>query len=100
MSKTKDFIEPDEWNEEEPRIDGQGFAYAEASDSIKVRAYACPRCERKLFEADVSLHGVIFIRCQRCKRDVKIETKPIMRRIGFIDPLTPGKEKFKNDRRS
>lgn len=52
-----------------------------------VRAYNCPRCKRVLFEADVSLHGVIFIRCRRCRREVAIETTPIMRSIGFIDTL-------------
>ena len=53
----------------------------------KVQAYTCPRCKRVLFEADVSLHGVIFIRCRRCRREVAIETTPTMRHIGFIDPL-------------
>ena len=62
----------------------------------KVQAYTCPRCERVLFEADVSLHGVIFIRCRRCKREVAIETTPTMRRIGFIDTLQK-KEIFDND---
>ena len=53
----------------------------------KVQAYNCPRCKRVLFEADVSLHGVIFIRCRRCRREVAIETQPIMRQIGFIEIL-------------
>lgn len=48
-----------------------------------VEAYNCPRCKLKLFEADVSLHGVIFVKCRRCKREVAIETKPLMRSIGF-----------------
>ena len=51
----------------------------------RVQAYSCPRCKRVLFEADVSLHGVIFIRCRRCRREVAIETQPIMRQIGFIE---------------
>lgn len=55
--------------------------------SRRVQAYSCPRCKRVLFEADVSLHGVIFIRCRRCRREVAIETNPTMRRIGFIDTL-------------
>ena len=53
--------------------------------SRRVQAYSCPRCKRLLFEADVSLHGVIFIRCRRCRREVAIETQPIMRQIGFIE---------------
>ena len=55
------------------------------SGEADVRAYNCPRCKRVLFEADVSLHGVIFIRCRRCRREVAIETQPIMRHIGFIE---------------
>ena len=55
--------------------------------SIRVQAYSCPRCKRVLFEADVSLHGVIFIRCRRCRREVTVETTSVMRRIGFINPL-------------
>ena len=59
-----------------------------------VQAYNCPRCKRKLFEADVSLHGVIFIKCRRCRREVAIETTPIMSRIGFIDILhTEGEDR-------
>ena len=54
---------------------------------VDVQAYNCPRCKHKLFEADVSLHGVIFIKCRRCRREVAIETTPIMSRIGFIDIL-------------
>ena len=89
----------DDWEDEEEIIEGQGFAYAEASDHIRTRAYTCPRCERKLFDADVSLHGVIFIRCRRCKRDVHVVTQPIMRKIGFIDPIPQRKENAKHDRR-
>ena len=55
--------------------------------SRRVQAYSCPRCKRVLFEADVSLHGVIFIRCRRCRREVAIETTPTMCHIGFIDTL-------------
>lgn len=64
-----------------------GFAHEESRAQREIRAYNCPRCKRVLFEADVSLHGVIFIRCRRCRREVAIETTPIMRQIGFIDPL-------------
>ena len=64
----------------------------------KVRAYNCPRCKLKLFEADVSLHGVIFIKCRRCRREVAIETAPIMQRIGYINSLR--KETTHHDSRS
>ena len=78
------FEDPDEEYEEEYETEFEdGFAHEEASARIGVRAYTCPRCKRKLFEADVSLHGVIFVRCRRCRREVAIETAPIMRRIGF-----------------
>ena len=52
-----------------------------------VQGYNCPRCNRLLFEADVSLHGVIFIKCRRCRREVAIETAPTMQRIGYINTL-------------
>ena len=59
-------------------------AYASRSQQLLTRAYTCPRCKRVLFEADVDLHGVIFIRCRRCKRKVGIETQPPIQRIGFV----------------
>lgn len=65
---------------------------------LKVKAYNCPRCKLKLFEADVSLHGVIFIKCRRCRREVAIETAPIMQRIGYINSLR--KETTHHDSRS
>ena len=52
----------------------EGFASEHVTPGLDIKAYNCPRCKRKLFEADVSLHGVIFIRCRRCKREVAIET--------------------------
>ena len=85
--------EDDEFEEEYETEFYEGFAHEEASHRVTVCAYTCPMCKRKLFEADVSLHGVIFIRCRRCKRYVTVETTPIMRRIGFIDSLTERKEK-------
>ena len=75
-------LEPDEVELE------HGHGYEEFSRKLEIRAYDCPRCERVLFEADVSLYGVIFIKCRRCKREVAVRTKPKMRRIGFIDPLS------------
>lgn len=75
----------------------QGFG-AEMVDPyyLTVRDYSCTRCKRVLFKADVSLHGVIFIRCRHCKREVAIETTPLMRSIGFIKPIR--KENVDNDR--
>ncbi len=64
-----------------------GFTESDSHEYLEVRAYNCPRCKRVLFEADINLHGVIFIRCRRCRREVAIETTPTMRRIGFIDTL-------------
>ena len=60
-----------------------GHGYEEFNRELVTKAYNCPRCKRVLFEADVSLHGVIFIKCRRCKRKVAIKTTPIMDRIGF-----------------
>lgn len=83
-------VDPEE-DEEWEEFDGveleHGYAWQSSSRSRTVKAYNCPRCKRTLFEADVSLHGVIFIRCRRCRREVAIETTPIMRPIGFIDTL-------------
>ena len=64
-----------------------GFGAEHVEERREVKAYNCPRCKRFLFEADVSLHGVIYIRCRRCKREVAVETEPTMQRIGFINPL-------------
>ena len=83
-------LEPDEVELEH----GTGYEHVTPGEA-DVRAYNCPRCKRLLFEADVILHGVIFIRCQRCRREVAIETIPTMCRIGFIDTLH--KEESNND---
>ena len=64
-----------------------GTGYECFESNLEVKAYNCPSCKRILFEADVSLHGVIFIRCRKCKREVAIETTPTMQRIGFINTL-------------
>lgn len=81
-------VDPEEDDEEWEESDGveleHGFAHEERRKSKAVRAYTCPRCKRVLFEADVDLHGVIFIRCRRCKREVGIETHPAIQRIGFV----------------
>ena len=63
----------------------QGFIEAFAQPDLEVKDYTCPRCKRFLFAADVSLHGVIFIRCRKCRREVAITTKLLMQRIGYID---------------
>ena len=73
----------------------EGFASEHVTPGLDIKAYNCPRCKRKLFEADVSLHGVIFIRCRRCKREVAIETTPTMQRIGFITTIQ--ERRTKND---
>ena len=78
--------------EDEQELDDVELEHGFASEHVNpgeriVEAYTCPRCELILFEADVSLHGVIFIRCRRCRREVAIETTPSMRTIGFIEPL-------------
>lgn len=86
--------------EDEFEIDHVELEHGFASEHVtpgeaEVRAYSCPRCKRVLFEADLSLHGVIFIRCRRCRREVAVETAPIMQRIGFINSLR--KENRNND---
>ena len=81
-----DDVEDDEL--EDNNVDLQhGFASEHVEAQRAIKGYSCPRCNRILFEADVSLHGVIFIRCRRCRREVAIETTPTMCRIGFIDTL-------------
>ena len=70
----------EEWEEE---FLEHGTAYANETDSIDTKDYCCARCGKVLFSAEVTLHGVIFIRCKRCKRKVSVETKPKMRKIGF-----------------
>ena len=81
-----DDVDPeDEFEPDDVELE-HGFASEHVTPGeADVRAYNCPRCKRVLFEADVSLHGVIFIRCRRCRREVAIETQPIMRQIGFIE---------------
>ena len=71
----------EEWEEE--NFLEHGTAYANETDTIDTKAYCCPQCRKVLFSAEVTLHGVIFIRCKRCKREVSVETKPKMRKIGF-----------------
>lgn len=61
-----------------------GSGWSVESDGLEVRSYTCPRCNRVLFQADVEMHGVIFIRCRKCRREVAIETKPRVKRIGFV----------------
>lgn len=79
-----DDVDDDEWEDEESPYPEYGHAYASRSEYLAIRAYACPRCKRVLFEGDIDLHGVIFIKCRRCKRKVGIETQPTVQRIGFV----------------
>lgn len=81
-----DDVEDDEFEDNDVDLE-HGFASEHVTPGLDIKAYNCPRCNRKIFEADVSLHGVIFIRCRRCKREVAIETTPTMQRIGFINSL-------------
>ena len=83
-----DDVDPeDEFEDNDVDLE-HGFGTETINPGVRrVQAYNCPRCKRLLFEADVSLHGVIFIRCRRCRREVAIETTPTMCRIGFIDTL-------------
>ena len=93
-----DPLEDEEEDESEFTELEHGFASESSEEDVEVKPYNCPRCNRKLFDADVSLHGVIFIRCRRCMREVVIETAPTMRRIGFIDTIHR-KENTNNDSR-
>jgi len=88
MKRIRGFVEPyepDEWEEfeDEGVVLEYGFASANEDSEIETKAYTCPMCKRTLFEADIRLHGVIFIRCRKCRREVAVETTPTMRRIGF-----------------
>lgn len=79
-----DVDQEDEFESDDVELE-HGTGWEHITPGRQVQAYICPRCKRVLFEADVSLHGVIFIRCRRCRREVAIETQPIMRQIGFIE---------------
>ena len=82
-----DVAQVDEFEDNDVELE-HGYGTETITPGVRrVQAYSCPRCKRVLFEADVSLHGVIFIRCRRCRREVAIETTPTMCRIGFIDTL-------------
>lgn len=81
-----DDVEEDEFEDNDVDLE-HGFASEHVEPKRAIKGYSCPRCNRILFEADVSLHGVIFIRCRKCKREVAIETTPTMQRIGFINTL-------------
>ena len=81
-----DYVEDDELEDNNVDLE-HGFALEHVETQRAIKSYNCPRCKRVLFEADVSLHGVIFIRCRKCKREVAIETTPTMQRIGFINTL-------------
>jgi len=76
------FDDPEEYEELVELEHGTG--YSVLSEHVTMRSYSCPRCNRVLFEADIDLHGIVFIRCKRCKRHVLIETKPQVRRVGFV----------------
>ena len=81
-----DDVEDDEFEDNDVDLE-HGFASEHVEAQRAIKGYSCPRCNRILFEADVILHGVIFIRCRKCKREVAIETTPIMQSIGFINTL-------------
>ena len=81
-----DDVEEDEFEDNDVDLE-YGFASEHVEAQHAIKGYSCPGCNRVLFEADVSLHGVIFIRCRKCKREVAIETTPTMQRIGFINTL-------------
>ena len=77
----------DEFESDEVNLE-HGFASEHVTLGVAdFKPYTCPRCERLLFYADVSLHGVILIRCKRCRREVSVITEPIMQRIGYIQEL-------------
>ncbi|MBQ2738554.1 MAG: hypothetical protein IJF38_07675 [Clostridia bacterium] len=80
-----DDVPDDEWEELDDIELEHGHASESCGSTVQTARYYCPRCNRELFQADVSLHGVIFIRCRRCRREVCIRTSPIMRVIGFIE---------------
>ena len=91
----EDFIDGEDW-EEVPELD-QGNGYTSESEHVNVKPYFCPRCKRKVFDADINLHGVVFVRCRRCKREVAVKTFPEMRRIGFIDTFEERSSKLCED---
>lgn len=84
--------DPEEDEEYEQLTLDVGFAAANEGEGVEVRAYTCPGCKRVLFEADIDLHGVIFIKCRRCRREVAIPTQSERRPIGFSHSYNTQKE--------
>ena len=76
--------EPFEEEYEEECFLEYGSGYFSPTGAVELKSYFCPRCGKRLFDADIDLHGVIYIRCKRCRRKVWIETKPRALRIGFV----------------
>ena len=91
----EDFVDDEDW-EEMPEFD-RGDGYESESEYVNLKPYFCPRCKRKLFDADINLHGVIFVRCRRCKREIAVKTFPEIRRIGFIDTFEERSSKLCGD---
>ena len=88
------YVGDEDLDEEVDEVDLEhGFASSQVSrDFRETKVYTCPRCKHALFEADVTLHGVIFLKCRRCRRDVAVETAPMVLPIGFVNPLRKEKK--------
>ena len=104
MKQPRAFIvEPYEPEDEELDYDeGAGLEYGSASEYNRryydSKSYTCPKCKTELFHADIGVHGVIWTKCRRCRKEVGVKTTPDIRQIGFINTLEE-KERRANDLR-
>lgn len=77
-----DFDDPWEYDDEYPEPLEYGTAFFDPSGEL-VRSMFCPKCKRELFAVPVSVSGIFWGTCYKCKRTTAYEIRPTSRGIGF-----------------
>lgn len=70
------------WEDETAEPLEMGTAFSDPSGQL-VRGIYCPGCKRELFAVPVSVSGVFWGTCYKCKRTTAYEIRPTSRKIGF-----------------